>query len=199
MLQRNLIAILSVAVLTAVFSTQSLAEESVVEAGVLNRKMTKLDGKEVNLAAYKGKVVLIVNVASKCGLTPQYTELQKLHEAHKEQGLAILGFPCNQFGGQEPGEAADIKQFCTENYGVTFDMFSKINVNGDDACDLYKVLTSTEAPPEGKKGKIKWNFEKFLIGRDGKVAARFAPRTKPSDEAVMKSIKAELAKQPSQG
>jgi glutathione peroxidase len=159
----------------------------------LDFKMKSLAGKDVDLEEYRGKVVLIVNVASKCGLTPQYEQLQALHEKYEDQGLAILAFPCNQFGQQEPGTPEEIRTFCRENYGVSFDMFSKIKVNGEDACDLYKYLTSLDATPKGK-GKISWNFEKFLIGRDGQVVARFAPPTKPDDAKVVAMIEAELEK-----
>jgi glutathione peroxidase len=138
---------------------------------------------------------MVVNVASKCGLTPQYQQLQALHERYSAKGLAILGFPCNQFGAQEPGTADEIKQFCRTNYGVTFDMLAKIEVNGDGACPLYKHLTALDTKPKGA-GKISWNFEKFIIGRSGEVVARFAPPTKPDDPIVLKVIEAELAKSP---
>jgi glutathione peroxidase len=155
--------------------------------------METLDGKEVDLAKeYEGKVVLIVNVASKCGLTPQYKQLQTLHDKYSQEGLAVLGFPCNQFGKQEPGSADEIASFCDKNYGVKFDMFAKIDVNKDTACDLYKTLTSTDTQPVGK-GDISWNFEKFLIGRDGQVLARFSPRTKPDDPEVIQAIEKALA------
>ncbi|MHC4403341.1 MAG: glutathione peroxidase [Planctomycetota bacterium] len=159
----------------------------------LSFKMKSLDGKEVDLGKYQGKVVMIVNVASKCGLTPQYKQLQALHRKLSKEGLAILGFPCNQFGKQEPGTAEEIREFCQVNYGVKFDMFAKIDVNGEEACQLYKHLTALKTKPKGP-GKISWNFEKFLLGRDGQVVARFAPRTKPDDPEVMKALKAELAK-----
>ncbi len=160
---------------------------------VLDQTMKSLDGKPVDLKKYDGKVVLIVNVASQCGLTPQYSALQKLHEKYKDQGLAILGFPCNQFGKQEPGTSIEISEFCTENYGVTFDMFEKVVVNGDEQCPLYKFLTSETTNP-GMSGKIAWNFEKFLIDREGNVVKRFPPRTKPESDMVVKSIEAELEK-----
>ncbi|MEM7313291.1 MAG: glutathione peroxidase [Planctomycetota bacterium] len=156
-------------------------------------KMKKLDGKEVPLSQYQGKVVMVVNVASECGLTPQYEQLQALHKKYGKQGLAILGFPCNQFGRQEPGSAKEIQAFCSKNYGVKFDMFSKVDVNGKDACDLYKHLTAQKIKPAGT-GKIKWNFEKFVIGRDGKPVARFAPRTAPDSKEVIKTIESELKK-----
>ena len=158
----------------------------------LSFKMKSLAGKEVDLGKYHGKVVMIVNVASKCGLTPQYRQLQELHEKYSKKGLSILGFPCNQFGSQEPGTADEIRLFCRKNYGVTFDMFAKINVNGEEACDLYKYLTALDMKPKGK-GKISWNFEKFIIGRNGQVVARFQPSTKPDDPEVLKLIEEQLA------
>ena len=159
----------------------------------LNFKMNMLDGKEVDLSKYDGKVVMIVNVASQCGLTPQYEQLQALHKKYAEKGLAIVGFPCNQFGQQEPGTADEIREFCRAKYDVTFDLFGKIDVNGDDACPLYKYLTALDTKPTGA-GKISWNFEKFIVNRHGEVVARFAPRTKPDDPEVLKVIEAELAK-----
>jgi glutathione peroxidase len=160
----------------------------------LSLTMKSLAGKDVALSKYEGKTVLIVNVASKCGLTPQYEQLQALHEKYAEDGLAILGFPCNQFLWQEPGTSEQIQGFCRVNYGVTFDMFAKVDVKGKDACDLYKTLTALDTEPVGP-GKISWNFEKFIIGRNGEVVARFSPRTKPDDPAVLKVIEAELAKE----
>lgn len=158
----------------------------------LTYTMKSLEGKDVDLADYKGKVVLIVNVASQCGLTPQYEGLQELHEKMAGQGLAILGFPCNQFGQQEPGTAQQIRQFCQKNYGVSFDMFAKVNVNGPDACELYKYLKSVDSQPQGS-GNINWNFEKFLIGRDGKIRARYSPRTSPHDSDLVSAIEQALS------
>lgn len=157
----------------------------------LSLTMNSLGGEEVALSKYEGKVVLIVNTASKCGLTPQYAQLQSLHEKYSDKGLAILGFPCNQFGGQEPGTAKEISEFCTENYGVEFDMFEKIDVNGDKACTLYKYLTAVDTKPQGS-GPISWNFEKFLLDKDGNVIARFNPRTKPNDAELVKAIETAL-------
>jgi glutathione peroxidase len=159
----------------------------------LSFTMKSLNGKDVDLSQHQGKVVMIVNVASKCGLTPQYEKLQALHKKYSKDGLAILGFPCNQFLSQEPGTAEEIKEFCRVNYGVSFDMFSKIEVNGDGACELYKPLTVLDTTPVGP-GKISWNFEKFIISRNGEVVARFAPKTKPDDNEVLKVIEEELAK-----
>jgi glutathione peroxidase len=162
----------------------------------LDVKMQTLDGKEVNLAKkYQGKVVLLVNVASLCGNTPQYKPLEALHEKYAKQGLAIVGVPCNQFGEQEPGTAEEIAQFCEATYGVKFDMMAKVNVNGENACPLYKWLTSKETDPE-HAGKITWNFEKFLFNRDGQVVARFTPRTPPDSKEVVSAIEKELAKKP---
>lgn len=157
----------------------------------LDFKMKNIDGKTVDLEDYEGKVVLIVNTASKCGLTPQYAKLQDLYDKYKDKGFVILGFPCNQFGGQEPGTEAEIAHFCSSKYNVTFPMFSKVDVNGDDAAPLYKYLTSKDVKPEGA-GRVQWNFGKFLIDRDGQLIARFSPRTKPSDAEVIKAIEGEL-------
>jgi glutathione peroxidase len=159
----------------------------------LNFQMNSLDGKEVNLATYQGRVVLIVNVASKCGLTPQYKQLQALHDKYGKDGLVILGFPCNQFNHQEPGTAAEIQHFCSVKYGVSFPLFAKIEVNGPGACPLYKYLTALDTQPKGA-GKIAWNFEKFIVGRNGEVVARFDPHTKPDAPEVIQVIEAELAK-----
>jgi len=163
----------------------ALAADSVHEF-----KMKSIDGKDVDMSEFEGKVLLIVNVASECGLTPQYKELQAIHEKYAEKGLVVVGFPCNQFGSQEPGSEKDIKKFCTENYKVTFPMMSKIDVNGDNQAPLYDFLKSHS----DNKDKISWNFEKFLVGRNGEVIARFAPRTKPDDPEVLKMIEAELSK-----
>ena len=163
-------------------------------------KMKSLKGKDVDLARYKGKVLLIVNTASECGLTPQYKQLQALHKKYKNKGLAVLGFPCNQFGKQEPGTAEEISEFCVENYGVEFAMFSKIEVNGKKQAALYKYLKSgARLEVDGKKGagetnNIRWNFEKFVVGKDGKVAGRFSPGTKPDAKEVGTLIGEQLAK-----
>jgi glutathione peroxidase len=137
-----------------------------------------LNGETISLDRYRGKVLLIVNTASECGFTPQYAGLQKLHETYAARGLDVLGFPCNQFGKQEPGDATQIGSFCEKNYGVTFQMFDKIDVNGANAHPLYRFLTSEAPGLLGLEG-IKWNFTKFLVDRDGKVAERYAPTTKP--------------------
>ncbi|EJR56133.1 hypothetical protein IIM_01225 [Bacillus cereus VD107] len=142
-----------------------------------------ITGEEKSLKDYEGKALLIVNVASKCGFTPQYKGLQEVYDKYKDQGLEILGFPCNQFGGQEPGTEADITSFCELNYGVNFPMFAKIDVKGDKAHPLYTYMTEQAPGLLGMKA-VKWNFTKFLIGRDGKVVGRFAPQTKPVDLEV---------------
>ncbi|GGM12795.1 glutathione peroxidase [Pseudomonas asuensis] len=148
-----------------------------------------LDGKELPLAPYKGKVVLVVNVASKCGLTPQYAGLEALYQTYRERGLVILGIPCNQFAGQEPGSDADIQQFCSTNYGVSFPLSSKIDVNGPTRHTLYRQLAG-----EGAEfpGEVTWNFEKFLVGPDGRVLARFNPRTTPDDPNLIQAIEKAL-------
>jgi len=152
---------------------------------------SSLKGQEVSLGDYAGKVLLIVNVASKCGLTPQYKALQATYEANKDIGLVVLGFPCNQFAGQEPGTAAEIQSFCELSYHVTFPMFAKVDVNGAGAHPLFAALTAEETNPDGK-GPIKWNFGKFLIGKQGEVLARFAPTEDPSGPVIQAAIAAAL-------
>ena len=160
---------------------------------VLTGTMKSLDAQDVSLSDFKGQVVLVVNVASKCGLTPQYEGLQSLQDKYADQGLVVLGFPCNQFAGQEPGTAAEIQQFCQSKYDVSFPMFAKVEVNGDGACGLYQRLTSLDTQPVGP-GPISWNFEKFLIGRSGEVAARFSPGTRPDADELVAALERELAK-----
>lgn len=150
-----------------------------------------IDGKDVSLSAFKGKVLLIVNVASKCGFTGQYAGLEKLYCTYTNRGFVVLGFPANDFLGQEPGTEAEIKSFCTRTYGVTFPMFSKITVKGKDIHPLYAYLTSKSANP-GFGGAISWNFNKFLIGRDGVVAGRFGSPTKPDDKELAAAIEQAL-------
>lgn len=182
--------------LTAQMPAEEKKEAAVSTATVppaLNFTVKDIDGKDVPLSKYQGKVVMIVNVASRCGATGQYAALQDLQKTFKDEGFVVLGFPCNQFGKQEPGTEQDIKQFCTSTYNVTFDMFAKIDVNDDKAAPLYKFLTSPETNPQ-HAGKIGWNFEKFLVGRDGKVVARYKTAVQPDDAQVVDAIKAELAK-----
>jgi glutathione peroxidase len=187
------LALVAAIILVASPLSRAAEKEPKEVSKALNFTVKSLDGKDVGLSKYQGKVVLIVNVASKCGLTPQYKQLQALHKKYSKEGLAILGFPCNQFASQEPGTADEIKEFCRVNYGATFPLFAKVEVNGDGACDLYKHLTTLDTKPVGP-GKISWNFEKFIVGRNGEVVARFAPRTKPDDPEVVKVIEAELAR-----
>lgn len=159
---------------------------------VLDFTAETLDGRPISLAEFRGKVMLIVNTASLCGCTPQYAGLQKLYQTYKDRGLAVLGFPCNQFGAQEPGSAAEIGVFCEKNYSVSFPMFAKIDVNGKNAHPLYRFLKKEKpgilGPLDG--GSIKWNFTKFLVDREGKVVARYACTTKP--ESLAKDIEAGL-------
>ncbi|SDT16869.1 glutathione peroxidase [Microlunatus soli] len=144
-----------------------------------NFSATKITGEQVDLGSYQGKVVLVVNTASQCGLTPQYAGLQKLYENYADRGLVILGFPCDQFGHQEPGSEAEIADFCELNYGVSFPMFAKIEVNGPGAHPLYQWLTETQPGENGPD--IEWNFAKFLLDRDGNLVKRYSPKTTPED------------------
>lgn len=171
MAQIKLFAVLIISfVLAGNISSQSIYPFEVVT----------IDGEKTTLEQYKGKVVLILNVASKCGLTKQYEGLEALYKKYKDSGLVILGFPCNQFMGQEPGTEAEIAEFCSVKYGVTFPLFSKVEVNGDDAHPLYQFLKK-ELPGTGNKSDIEWNFAKFLIDQNGKPVSRYHPRVKPVD------------------
>ena len=149
-----------------------------------------IDGKDTSLKAYQGKVLLIVNVASRCGYTPQYKTLEALYEKNKDQGVVVLGFPCNQFGAQEPGTSEEIKQFCSSKFNVTFPLFSKIEVNGPNRHPLYGALAGTESP---FPGNIKWNFTKFLVGRDGKILKRFESGVAPDAPELTQAVQAALA------
>ena len=153
--------------------------------------LPSIDGKPVALAAYKGKVALIVNVASQCGYTPQYAGLETLYEKFKDQGLVVLGFPANNFGNQEPGTNDEIRQFCTRNYKVSFPMFAKVSVAGEDKTPLYQFLTDKETNQK-TGGDVRWNFTKFLVGRDGKVIARFEPDVAPEDPEIITAIETAL-------
>jgi glutathione peroxidase len=149
-------------------------------------EVKNINGEPVSLADYKGKTLLIVNVASKCGFTPQYKELEEIYRDYKDQGLEILAFPCNQFGAQEPGDAEEIKNFCSLNYDVNFPLFSKVDVNGDSAAPVYTYLKESLPGILGSKA-VKWNFTKFLVGKDGVPKSRYAPTDKPKD--ILKDIK----------
>ena len=150
-------------------------------------EMKTIEGTPKALKDFSGKVLLVVNVASKCGLTPQYTALEKLYKEHASKGFEVLGFPCNDFGAQEPGTEAEIQAFCSTKYDVTFPMFAKVAVLGANKSPLYAFLTGEKTAPDGP-GDISWNFAKFLIGKDGKVLARFSPKTAPDDAAVQQAI-----------
>lgn len=158
---------------------------------VLDVEIGALRGGSADLAQYAGKAVLIVNVASKCGLTPQYTGLERLHERYAGQGFTVLGVPCNQFLGQEPGSAEEIAEFCSATYGVTFPLTEKVEVNGEGRHALYERLTGF-ADAGGHSGDIRWNFEKFLVGRDGSVVGRFSPQTEPGSAEIVSAIEAQL-------
>lgn len=150
-----------------------------------------LEGEESSLAPYRGKALLLVNVASKCGLTPQYAGLEAMHERYAARGFAVLGFPCNQFMGQEPGSPAEIAEFCSATYGVTFPLFEKIDVNGEGRHPIYQELT--EVPDaEGSAGDVAWNFEKFLVSPAGEIVARFRPQVEPEDAALVGAVESQL-------
>lgn len=153
-------------------------------------KLKDIDGKDTTLAAYKGKVVLIVNVASKCGFTKQYAGLEAIHKKYASQGFSVLGFPCNQFREQEPGSNAEIKQFCSDKFGVTFPLFDKIEVNGANRHPLYVALAGKDSP---FPGDIRWNFGKFLIGKEGKIVGRYDSKVTPESEELTKAIESALA------
>jgi glutathione peroxidase len=182
-------ATLSALLLAAVPAGAAHQEEKKVPA-TLDYTLKGLDGKDVNLGQYQGKVVLFVNVASRCGYTPQYAGLQALYQKYDKQGLVIVGVPANNFGKQEPGSDAEISEFCTGNYHVTFPMLSKVSVKGSDITPLYQYLT-THAPT---KGDVSWNFEKFLISRDGKIVNRFKSKVAPESPELIQAIEAELRK-----
>ena len=168
-----------------------LATSALAASSVLDFTPASIDGKPAPLSAYKGNVLMIVNVASKCGYTPQYSALESTYRKYKDQGLVIVGFPANNFMSQEPGTNAEIKQFCHNKYDVTFPMYSKISVKGGDQTPLYKFLTDkTTDPTYG--GDIKWNFTKFLVDRNGKVVARFEPSTTPDSSEVTSAIESAL-------
>lgn len=178
-------------VLAAVLGQGHLIAEEKKMSDLYQISMKSINGKEVNLKQFQGKAILFVNVASECGYTPQYKGLQALHEKYGAKGLIVVGVPTNEFGSQEPGTNEEITSFCKKNYGVTFDLMAKTKVNGNDACDLYKWLTSKDSNPKGA-GPVKWNFTKFLVGKDGKILGRFEPGVAPESaeltEAIEKAI-----------
>lgn len=160
------------------------------DTSILDIPLKDIDGKDTSLKAYQGKVLLVVNVASRCGLTKQYKELQALHEKYKDQGFSVVGFPCNDFGAQEPGTNEEIKTFCSTKYQVSFPLFDKLHVKGEEQHPLYTALTGKDG---AFPGDVKWNFGKFLIGKDGKPLQRFEPRTTPDDAAVVAAIEKAIA------
>ena len=168
----------------------SLLANLLTAAGLHDIPLKNIDGETTSLAPYKGKVMLIVNVASKCGLTPQYEALEALHRKHADAGLVVLGFPCNQFGNQEPGSNAEIKEFCSLKFNVSFPMFDKLDVNGEHRHPLYVALAGKDSPFPGDIG---WNFTKFIVGRDGRILHRFAPNVKPDAPEVVAALEAALA------
>ena len=169
-------------------ASSAIAQET---PAALNFTMQDIHGDDVSLSNYLGKVVVLVNVASKCGLTPQYEQLQKLHEDYAQQGVAVVGVPCNQFKGQEPGTDEEILQFCQSKYGVEFDMLSKVDVNGSNQCDLYKYLNALDLAPKGK-GDVRWNFEKYIIDRSGTPVARFDPKVGVDSKEFSTAIKSAM-------
>ena len=175
--------IMAAAILLPILSLQ--AADSIYDI-----PLKDIDGNATSLKPYKGQVVLVVNVASHCGFTPQYAALEAVYQKYKSQGLVICGFPCNQFGGQEPGTDTEIKQFCTAKYDVTFPMFDKLEVNGDNRHPLYVLLAGKDSP---FPGDIRWNFTKFVIGRDGKIVNRFDSKVKPDSAEVTTAIETALA------
>lgn len=171
---------------------ESPGQSAAGAASVLELSVRGMDGKDVPLRQFAGQVLLIVNVASRCGLTDRnYTQLEPLYEKHKDRGFRILAFPCNDFGGQEPGTHEDITRFCREKYHATYDLFAKVSVKGQAVCPLYKYLT--EHPDENIRGPVQWNFQKYLVGRDGQVIAKFEPKVDPSDDRLTRAIEKALA------
>jgi len=176
-----------IALITVLFVLQTV----LARAGSLyDIKIKTIDGQDTSLAPYQGRVLLVVNVASHCGFTPQYKALEALYQTNQDKGLVVLGFPCNQFGAQEPGSNEEIKQFCTSKYAVTFPLFDKIEVNGPNRHPLYVALAGQDSP---FPGDIRWNFSKFLIGRDGRIIQRFDSKVKPDSPEVTQAIAAALA------
>jgi len=194
LIKKNLIFGIMMAFILTSITAKSISQESQTDLkmkSIYDFTVKDIDGRDVKLERYKGKVVMIVNVASKCGFTQQYEGLQKIYSQYKDQGFVILGFPANNFLGQEPGTNEQIKQFCSLNYNVTFPMFSKISVKGKDIEPLYKYLTEKKTNPEFP-GKISWNFNKFLVDPMGKIVARFGSKTKPESEEVIQAIEKTL-------
>lgn len=176
--------------LLILFSVMSFTTGGITADTVHEFNVTTIDGEEINLSEYSGQLLLIVNTASECGFTPQYEGLQALYEQYKDQGLVVLGFPANNFGGQEPGTDEEIKKFCKVNFDVSFPMFSKVSVKGENQHPLFQYLTSADNPDF--TGEIKWNFEKFLVGPEGNLLHRFRSKTKPKSQTIKKAIESVL-------
>jgi glutathione peroxidase len=185
---RILVRMKTITVLTALMIVQAALAES--KSSLYDIPLKDINDKATSLKEYKGNVLLVVNVASQCGLTPQYKALEAVHRKYKDKGLTVLGFPCNDFGSQEPGSHEEIKAFCSKNYNVTFPLYAKLHVKGTDQHPLYSALTGKDSP---FPGDIKWNFGKFLIGKDGKILKRFEPQTKPDAPEVIEAVEAALA------
>jgi glutathione peroxidase len=190
-IKMGFVACLSILMLTASMNAYPTTEPTTSVSSPLDFRMRSIDGEEVDLSQFKGSVILIVNVASQCGLTPQYDALQKIYETYHDRGFVVLGFPANNFGAQEPGTDSEIKQFCKLNYGVTFPMFSKISVKGGDQHPLYAHLTGSDTNPSFA-GEIRWNFTKFLLDRQGKIVARFEPKVKPDSPELVAALEKSL-------
>lgn len=185
------ILFMATAIITNSAADKNKGKETEMPDSLSNIIVKDMNGKEVKLSSYSGKVLLIVNVASRCGYTPQYQGLETIYEKYKDRGFEILAFPCNDFGGQEPGSNEEIKTFCELNYSVSFSLFDKIKVLGNDKSPLYAFLTNN---PAVEKGDVKWNFEKFLIDKKGNVISRFRSKVKPESDEITKTIEAELVK-----
>jgi glutathione peroxidase len=172
----------------------AIAGDTPAQGGIYDFTMKTIEGKDLPLSTYRGKVVLIVNVASECGHTPQYKDLEALYRKYRDRGFVVLGFPANNFGGQEPGTDDEIREFCSTTYDVTFPMFSKISVAGEDQDPLYRFITSPEQNP-AVAGDVKWNFQKYLVGRDGRLIAKYLSRVKPLSEELTGAVEKALAAQ----
>jgi glutathione peroxidase len=189
---KTLLAATAVAALTVAVVAADKGEKAVKSP--LDFKMTGIDGKEVDLSKYKGKVVMFVNVASYCGYTPQYKGLEELYEKYEKAGLVVIGVPSNDFGAQEPGSNEEIQKFCKTNYKVTFPLLSKVAVKGENKAPLYKFLTEKDTDPKFGGDEVSWNFEKFLVGRNGEIAGRFKSKIAPDSDELVKAITTELEK-----
>jgi glutathione peroxidase len=192
---KSIISLITILFFSASISGINLKNENTgddLEDNINDITVTDMNGEIINLSDYSGTVLLIINVASECGNTPQYSGLEEIYETYKPEGFEILAFPCNDFGGQEPGSNEEIIKFCSTNYGVTFKLFDKIKILGEDKSDLYKRLTNNSVTDTSD---INWNFEKFIISKNGTIIARFSPKTQPTDDQITSLIEEELAKE----